>query len=142
MTAGVPDFSALLAQAQQMQQQIADAQQSLADLQATGSAGGGLVSAVVDGAGDLVSLTIAPEAYDPDDADAMETLADLVVAAVRDAKSLVEQMATQHMSAATGGLAALGGSLGESLGGPLGELFGTDPGADPDPESGPDHRDR
>ena len=49
MTTGMPDFGALLAQAQQMQQQMVDAQEALADLVATGTSGGGLVTATVDG---------------------------------------------------------------------------------------------
>lgn len=120
MTTGMPDFSALLAQAQQMQQQMTEAQEGLADVQATGTAGGGLVTATVDGRGDLVSLVISPEAYDPEDSEALETVADLVVAAVRDAKAMAEQRATEHMTAATSGLSALGGALGGSLGGLLG----------------------
>ena len=117
MTEGMPDFSALLAQAQQMQQSMMDAQEGLADLQVEGTAGGGLVTAVVDGRGDLVSLTIAPQAYDVGEPDALETLADLVVAAVRDAKVEAERQATDRISAASGGLAALGGSLGGVFGG-------------------------
>lgn len=137
MTSPMPDFSALLAQAQQMQQQVAQAQEQLVDLRATGTSGGGLVTAVVDGAGELLSLTIAPQAVDPDDPDAMETLADLVVAAVRDAKHEVEQQATGHMQAATGDLAA----LGESLGGLLGGAFASPSGED-DSEQGPSALDR
>lgn len=117
MTEGMPDFSGLLAQAQQMQQSMVDAQEGLVDLQVEGSSGGGLVTAVVDGRGDLVSLSITPEAYDAAEPDALETLADLVVAAVRDAKVEAERQAADRISAASGGLAALGGSLGGLLGG-------------------------
>lgn len=124
MTTGMPDFGALLAQAQQMQQQMMDAQQGLGDLTVEGTAGGGLVTAVVNGRGDLESLTISPAAYDADDPEALETLADLVVAAVRDAKSEAERQATEQISAATSGLAAMGASLGGSLGDSLGGLLG------------------
>lgn len=116
MTAGVPDFSGLLAQAQQMQQQMIDAQAGLGELRAQGSAGGGLVTAVVDGRGDLLALTIAPAAVDTDDPDYLETVADLVVAAVRDAKAEAERLASEQISAATSGFAALGGALGGLLG--------------------------
>lgn len=135
MTAGMPDFGSLLAQAQQMQEQMMQAQEGLADLHAVGTAGGGLVSATVDGRGDLVSLTIADAAYDAEDADALETLADLVVAAVRDAKSEAERLAAEQLSATAGGLAGLAGSgAGLDLGGleallPPGLLGSADEGA-------------
>ncbi|MCI1749074.1 MAG: YbaB/EbfC family nucleoid-associated protein [Acidipropionibacterium sp.] len=76
------DMNGLLAQAQAMQAQLVQAQKDLAETTFSGSAGGGLVNAVVSGSGELQSLEIKPEAVDPDDT---ETLADLVVAAVRDA---------------------------------------------------------
>jgi DNA-binding YbaB/EbfC family protein len=112
MTTGMPDFSALLAQAQQMQQQMMEVQEGLADVHAVGTAGGGLVAATVDGRGDMIALTITPAAYDADDPDALDTLADLVVAAVRDAKAEAERLAAQRLSDATGGLAGFAG--GES----------------------------
>ncbi len=84
MTEGMPDMSALLAQAQQMQAQLEAAQQQLDSERVTGDAGGGLVSATVTGTGDLVGLVIDPRALDPDDT---ETLADLILAAYRDATS-------------------------------------------------------
>ena len=103
---GQPDLSALLQQAQQMQQQLAAAQQELAETEVTGSAGGSLVTATMTGAGELTALTIAPAAVDPDD---VETLQDLVVAAVRDAKRAADELAADRMGSVTGGL---GGSLG------------------------------
>ncbi len=72
----------LMAQAQAMQTQLAQAQEKLDGAEVTGTAGGGLVTATVKGTGELVGLVIKPEACDPEDT---ETLADLVVAAVRDA---------------------------------------------------------
>ncbi len=74
----------LLAQAQAMQAQMASAQDKLASAEVTGTSGGGLVTATVSGTGELTKLVIKPEAVDPDDT---ETLADLVVAAVRDAST-------------------------------------------------------
>ena len=103
---GQPDLSALLQQAQQMQQQLAVAQQELAETEVTGSAGGNLVTATMTGAGELTALTIAPGAVDPDD---LETLQDLVVAAVRDAKRAADELAAGRMGSVTGGL---GGALG------------------------------
>ena len=96
----------LLEQAQQMQQQLAAAQEELANTEVTGSAGGELVTATMTGSGELVSLTIAPAAVDPDD---VETLQDLVVAAVRDAQRAVGELAASTMGPVTGGL---GGGLG------------------------------
>ena len=76
------DMDGLLAQAQAMQAQLAQAQQQLESTTFDGSAGGGLVKAVVTGTGELTGLTIDPQTVDPDDTD---TLADLVIAAVHDA---------------------------------------------------------
>lgn len=76
------DMNGLLAQAQAMQAQLAQAQQQLESTTFDGSAGDGLVKAVVTGTGELTGLTIDPQTVDPDDTD---TLADLVIAAVHDA---------------------------------------------------------
>jgi len=76
------DMNGLLAQAQAMQAQLAQAQQQLESTTFDGSAGGGLVKAVVTGTGALTGLTIDSQTVDPDDTD---TLADLVIAAVHDA---------------------------------------------------------
>lgn len=105
---GQPDLSQLMKQAQQMQQQLVAAQEELAAREVTGTAGGGLVSATMTGSGDLTALTIAPDAVDPDD---LETLQDLVVAAVRDAKRAVDQLAADTMGPLAGGLGG-GGGLG------------------------------
>jgi DNA-binding YbaB/EbfC family protein len=99
-------MQAILQQAQQMQQQLMSAQQELAEAEVTGSAGGGLVTAVVSGGGELKSLTIDPKVVDPDD---VETLADLIVAAVRDANTEAQNLAAAKMGPLAGGL---GGDLG------------------------------
>ena len=99
------DMSGLMAQAQAMQQQLFTAQQELAETQVEGSAGGGLVMATVTGAGELVGLTIKPEAADPEDT---ETLADLVLAAVRDATNQAQALAASKLGPLAGGL---GGGL-------------------------------
>ena len=96
----------LLQQAQQMQQDLATAQAELAEAEVTGSAGGGLVTATMTGTGELTAVTVSPEAVDPDD---IETLQDLVVAAVRDAKRAVDDLTAEKMGPVTGGL---GGGLG------------------------------
>jgi DNA-binding YbaB/EbfC family protein len=95
----------LMKQAQKMQQQMAAAQAELASAEVTGTAGGGLVSATMTGSGELTALTISPEAVDPDD---VETLQDLVVAAVRDASRAANELAASTMGPVTGGLGGLG----------------------------------
>ncbi len=97
----------LLKQAQQMQQQLVAAQEELARTEVTGTAGGGLVSATMTGSGELTALTIDPSAVDPDD---LETLQDLVVAAVHDAKREADALAARAMGPLAGGLG--GGGLG------------------------------
>lgn len=104
---GQPDLAQLMKQAQQMQQQMVAAQEQLAGAEVTGTAGGGLVSATMTGSGDLTALTIAPSAVDPDD---LETLQDLIVAAVHDAKRAADELAAATMGPLAGGLG--GGGLG------------------------------
>ncbi|MGQ0842289.1 YbaB/EbfC family nucleoid-associated protein [Actinokineospora sp.] len=99
-------MQAILAQAQKMQEQLLSAQQELAEAEVSGTAGGGLVTATVSGAGELKSLVIDPKVVDPDD---VETLADLVVAAVRDAGTNAQKLAEDKMGPLAGGL---GGGLG------------------------------
>lgn len=104
--AGGFDMSNLLAQAQAMQNQLMEAQADLESQEIEGSAGGGLVTALVSGTGELLSLNIKPEAVDPDDT---ETLADLIVAAVRDASENAKQAAAAAMGPLAGGLPGFGG---------------------------------
>jgi DNA-binding YbaB/EbfC family protein len=95
----------LMKQAQQMQQQLMAAQAELADATVEGSAGGGLVRATMSGQGELLSLSIDPSAVDAQD---VETLQDLVVAAVRDAHRAVGELAQAKMGPLAGGLGGLG----------------------------------
>ena len=101
-----PNMQQLMKQAQKMQQELMAAQEQLAETTVDGSAGGGLVTATLTGAGELTALTIDPKAIDPDD---VETLQDLVVAAVRDAKRAADELQAQTMGPLAGGM---GGSLG------------------------------
>ncbi len=105
-----PDLDALLQQAQQMQQQLEDAQAEAAETVHEGAAGGGAVKVEVTGGMDFRSVTIRPDAVDPDD---VEMLQDLVLAAVRDAVAKVNDAQQQA-------LGGLGGALGGGLGGLLG----------------------
>ncbi|MGI8531950.1 MAG: YbaB/EbfC family nucleoid-associated protein [Geodermatophilaceae bacterium] len=96
-----PNMQDLLKQAQKMQQDLAAAQEELANATVEGSAGGGLVKATVTGSGELTELLIDASVVDPDD---IETLQDLVVAAVRDATHSAAELAQQAMAPLTGGL--------------------------------------
>jgi DNA-binding YbaB/EbfC family protein len=92
------DMQQLFAAAQQMQEQLMNAQQALADAEVTGTSGGGLVKATVNGQGELMDLTIEPAAVDTDDAEeTARTIADLVLAAVRDAYRSAEDLQQQQM---------------------------------------------
>src|ERR1700712_2215007 len=106
---GQPNMQQLMKQAQKMQAQLAAAQEELAATQVEGSAGGGLVKATVTGSGELLSLVIDPQAVDPDD---VETLADLVVAAVRDANGNATALQEQKLGPVAGGAGGLGGMPG------------------------------
>lgn len=88
------DMNALLARAQAMQQQLANAQDELAGRSVTGSAGGDLVTVTMSGAGEVTAVLIKPEACDPADT---ETLGDLIVAACRDASHQVQALAQATM---------------------------------------------
>lgn len=99
--AGGMDLSGMLAQAQAMQQQLMQAQEELAATSFVGTAGGDLVTATVSGTGELLELAIKPEACDPEDT---ETLADLVVAAVRAATDEQQQAASAKLGPMAGGL--------------------------------------
>jgi nucleoid-associated protein EbfC len=128
MTSGdLPSMQQLLQQASQMQQQLMSAQEDLARERVVGDSGGGLVSATVTGAGELVALRIDPSVADPEDT---ETLADLVLAAVRAATGRAAALQAAKLGPLTqgfGGLGQLGGLGGQDDGG-LGSLPGGLPG--------------
>ena len=92
----------IMKQAQQMQQKMAELQNQLADIELTGAAGGGMVQALMNGKGELRGLKVDPALVNADD---VEVLEDLVVAAVNDAKSKVEARVQEEMQKLTGGLA-------------------------------------
>ena len=101
-----PNMQQLMKQAQKMQQQLLEAQEKLAQTEVHGTAGGGLVTAVLTGSGEVVSVKIDPKAVDPDD---VESLEDLVVAAIRDGARAAQELSSETMGPVTGGL---GGGLG------------------------------
>lgn len=91
----------MIKQAQKMQQDMLKMQEELESKEYEATAGGGMVKAVVNGKHELLSLTINPEAVDPED---VEMLQDMVVAAVNEAMRKGEAEASQNMSKLTGGL--------------------------------------
>lgn len=91
----------LMRQAQKMQEELLKAQEQLEQATYTAKAGGGVVTAVVSGKHELVSITIDPEAVDPDD---VEMLQDLIVAAVNEANRMVDAASAESMSKISGGL--------------------------------------
>ena len=102
---GQPNMQQIMKQAQKMQQQVAQAQAELADAEVTGSAGGSLVTVVMTGLGEVKSVRIDPKAVDPDD---VESLEDLVLAAIRNAAEAQRELTEAKMGPATGGLGGLG----------------------------------
>ncbi len=91
----------MMKQVQKMQQDMAKMQEELAARTYTAAAGGGVVTAEVNGQHQVVSITIDPEAVDPDD---VEMLQDMVVAAVNEAMRSAEADAADSMKSITGGL--------------------------------------
>ncbi len=96
-----PDMSALLAQAQQMQQQLMEAQEQLTAAEVHGQAGGGLVRVTMKGSGEVVAVSIDPKVVDPSD---VETLQDLIVGALADASAQVTALAQKRLGPLAGGL--------------------------------------
>src|SRR6202048_3758647 len=103
---GQPDMSALLAQAQQMQEQLMAAQQRVIDAEVHGKAGGGRVEVTVKGSGEVVAVKIDPKVVDPGD---VETLQDLILGALADASKQVTTMAQEQLGPLAGGM---GSALG------------------------------
>lgn len=103
--------AAMLQQIQKMQDDMAAKQQELEAREYEVSAGGGAVTVKINGQKQILSLDIAPEIVDPDD---IETLSDILVAAVNEAIKRVEDTASAEMEAITGsmnlpGMGGLGG---------------------------------
>ena len=98
---GMGNMNAMMKQAQKMQMELARAQEEFQDMTFEASAGGGMVKAVAKGDNTLVSLTIDPEAVDPED---VEMLQDMIAAAVNEALRGVADLSSQRINAATGGM--------------------------------------
>lgn len=91
----------MLKQVQKMQEEMGRVQEALANERVEGTAGGGMVKAIVTGHGDLVSISIDPSVVDPQDVSMLE---DLVVAATGEALRKAKESAAERMKAVTGGL--------------------------------------
>lgn len=91
----------MMRQAQKMQKELNKAQEEIATMSFEATAGGGMVTAVASGDMAITSLTIDPDAVDPED---VEMLQDMVVAAVNEALRGVSELSNQRMSAVTGGM--------------------------------------
>lgn len=92
---GTGDLRNLMKEAQRLQLQMAETQRKLAEMELEATAGGGVVRAVVTGHGELRRIEISPEVVRPEEA---ELLADLVVAAVREAQAKAKERAQQMMT--------------------------------------------
>ena len=101
------DMNKLMQQAAQMQEQVERMQEEAANEVAESSAGGGMVKVKANGAGEVLSITISPEAIDPDDP---EALADLVLAGVNEALRAAHAQVEEKAQALMGqmGLGGLG----------------------------------
>ncbi|MDD4857482.1 MAG: YbaB/EbfC family nucleoid-associated protein [Candidatus Krumholzibacteria bacterium] len=95
------DLGKLMKQAQQVQERLAEMQARLAEKTVEATAGGGMVKVVMNGKHELVSLKIDPEVVNPSD---VEMLEDLIIAALNEARTRVDDMVRNEMSTLTGGL--------------------------------------
>ena len=91
----------MLKKVQKMQSEMTRLQDELKEREVEGTAGGEAVKAVVNGNKNLVSLTLSPDAVDPED---VEMLQDLIVTAVNDAMKKVDEMTEKDLGKVTGGL--------------------------------------
>ena len=95
------NMNKLLKQAQQMQAKMMQAQEKLKETEVEGTAGGGKVKARMNGGQELLSVRIDPEVVDADD---VEMLEDLIVAAIKNAQEQVSELANNTMGSVTGGM--------------------------------------
>ena len=95
------DMKQMMRQAQKMQKELNKAQEEIATMSFEATAGGGMVTAVASGDMAITSLTIDPDAVDPED---VEMLQDMVVPALNEALRGVSELSNQRMSAVTGGM--------------------------------------
>ncbi len=112
MAGGQPNLNQMMKQVQEMQANMAKAQEELKNEVVEASAGGGMVTVKISGDLELRELSIDPGAVDPED---VEMLQDMVQAAVNEALRSAQELAANKMNAAAGGLAGPGGLGGLGL---------------------------
>lgn len=96
------NMNQMMRQAQAMQRKLMEAQEEVTQMEVTGSAGGGMVTAVVaGGGGEVKSIAIDPDAVDPDD---VEMLQDMVTAAVNDGLRQAKELEAEKLGGIAGGL--------------------------------------
>ena len=95
------NMNSVIKQAQKMQEEMEKIQQETEAEQVEATAGGGAVKVVMSGKKELVSIKIDPDAVDPDD---VETLEDMIIAAVNESIAKADELMTERMGAITGGL--------------------------------------
>lgn len=98
---GMPNMQQLMKQAQKMQKQMEEAQAKIGEAEVTATVGGGMVEVVATGNREIKSITIKPDVVDPDD---IETLEDLVLAAVNEAIRQADELSQKEMGKLTGGM--------------------------------------
>lgn len=98
---GMPNMQQLMKQAQKMQKQMEEAQAKLEEVEVTATVGGGMVEVVATGKKEIKSIKIKEEAVDPED---IETLEDLVMAAVNEALRQADEVSQKEMGKVTGGM--------------------------------------
>ena len=98
---GMPNMGNMLKKAQELQEKMAKLQEELGEKMVEASSGGGMVAVVANGKQEIVSIKIDPEVVDAND---VEMLEDLVLAAINDALYQAKQMVSEEMSQLTGGV--------------------------------------
>ena len=103
---GGMNMTNLMKQAQRMQRQLQEEQESFAEREFSAAAGGGVVEVRINGKREITSISLKEEIVDPED---IEMLEDLIVAAVNEALKAVEDAQAESMAKYTGGMGGLGG---------------------------------
>lgn len=98
---GMPNMNSMIKQAQKMQAEMQKKQEDIENSSVEGTSGGGAVTVTMSGKRLLTAVNIQPEACDPDD---IEMLQDLIIAAVNDAFTKVDELSAQELEKVTGGI--------------------------------------
>lgn len=101
----MPHYGKMMKQVQKLQQDIAKAQEELAQEKIEASVGGGMVRVVISGQQEVLEIKISPEAVDPND---VQMLEDLILAAVKEAMRQAKDLAARKLGGLTGGLSIPG----------------------------------